>query len=229
MNKRLAEYQKLKEIESKDPGNRLRGHTPIDINQKTASAKAMREMVTHVDNAMAQLQASGFDVKKALSKANVKLVAGSTGKANGHAWGGGFGGAGKDGYFSISPSKRGSFDEEQAQRNEARIAAGQARWSVSSSSKDQTRATVVHEVAHALGLREGINSPQRLVKLMDEIEPDYSKRRDWIRKNISEYATTNIKEFDAELAAMVTDPEYKRGTLPKQLEDHVDWLFERKK
>jgi hypothetical protein len=229
MKKRLEEYNRLQEIERKDPGHRLRGHTSIDITQKTASAKAMREMITHVDNAMATLQASGFDVKKALSKANVKFVAGSTGKANGHAWGGGFGGAGNEGYFSISPSKRGSFNEEQAQRNDARMAAGQARWSISASAKDQTRATIVHELAHALGLRENVRSTERLVKVMDEVLPDKSKRREWIRQNISEYATTNINEFDAELAAMVTDPDYKRGTLPEQLEAHVDWLFEKVK
>lgn len=229
MKRRLEEYNKLQEAERKDPGHRLRGHTSIDITQKTASAKAMREMITHVDNAMAKLQEAGFDVKKALSKANIKLVAGSTGAANGHAWGGDFGGAGNDGYFSISPSKRGSFNEEQARRNEARIAAGEARWSVSASSKDQTRATIVHELAHALGLRENVQSTKRLANVMDEVLPDKSTRRDWIRKNISEYATTNIKEFDAELAAMVTDPDYKRGTLPKQFEAHVDWLFEKVK
>jgi len=230
MKKRLEEYNRLQELERKDPGHRLRGHTSIDITQKTASAKAMREMVTHVDNAMATLQASGFDVKKALSKANVKLVAGSTGAANGHAWGGNaLGGRGNDGYFSISPSKRGSFNDEQSQRHEARIAAGQSRWSVSSSAKDQTRATIVHELAHALGLRENVKSTERLVKVMDEVLPDKSKRREWIRQNISEYATTNINEFDAELAAMVTDPDYKRGTLPEQLEAHVDWLFEKVK
>lgn len=227
LKSRLQEYNRLQQIESKDPGHRLRGHTSIDITQKTASAKAMREMITHVDNAMATLQASGFDVKKALSKANVQLVAGSTGAANGHAWGGGMMGQGNDGYFSISPTKRGSFNEEQSNRHEARIAAGQGRWSVSSSAKDQTRATIVHELAHALGLRENVRSTDRLAKVMDEALPDRSKRRDWIRQNISEYATTNINELDAELAAMVTDPDYKRGTLPAQLEAHVDWLFEK--
>ncbi len=229
LKKDFEEYNKILEAERQDPGHRLRGHTSIDITQKTASAKAMREMITHVDNAMASLQAAGFDVKKALSKANIKLVAGSTGAANGHAWGGGFNGAGNDGYFSISPTKRNGFNEEHARRHEARIAAGQSRWSVSSSVKDQTRATIVHELAHALGLRENVKSTERLVKVMDEVLPDKSKRRDWIRENISEYATTNIREFDAELAAMVTDPDYKRGTLPKQFEEHVDWLFERVK
>jgi len=227
MKKHLEEYNKLQAIERKDPGHRLSGHTSIDITQNTASAKAMREMITHVDNAMAQLQASGFDIKKALSRANVKFVAGSTGRHNGHAWGGDFGGAGNEGFFSVSPTKRGSFNEEQARSHEARVAAGQARWSVSSSSKDQTRATIVHELAHALGLRESVRSTERLAKAMEQAVPDKAGRREWIRRNISEYATSNIKELDAELAAMVTDPEYKRGTLPKQLEDHVDWLFER--
>ena len=228
MNKRLQEYQRLQEVERQDPGHRLRGHTSIDITQNSTSAKAMRKIIAHVDSAMEQLEASGFDVKKALSKANVQLVAGSTGRANGHAWGGTAFGNGKDGYFSISPAKRGSFNEEQAALHEARMAAGKSRWSVSSSSKDQTRATIVHELAHALGMREGINSPDRLSAILTKMEPDFSKRRQWIRENISEYATSNIKETDAELVAMVTEPDYKRGTLPKELEDHVDWLLERK-
>src|SRR5208337_3231039 len=122
--------------------------------------------------------------------------------------------------------KRGQFDSDQAARNEARVKAGQARWTVSVSSADQGRATIVHEIAHALGLRPGVRSPDRLSDILEKLHPDYQKRREWIRNNISEYATTNIRETDAELAAMVTDPEYKQGTLPKELEDHVDWLFE---
>ena len=189
----------------------------------------MREVITHVDNAMENLAAQGFDIKKALSKADVHFVAGSTGAAHGHAWGGNMFGEGKTGYFSISPSKRGKFNQEQADRHAARVAAGEPRWSVSSSSKDQTRATIVHELAHALGLREGIESHKRLGGILEKMHPNFADRRKWIRENISEYATKNIKETDAELAAMVTEPDYKRGTLPKELEDHVDWLFERKK
>ena len=34
---------------------------------------------------------------------------------------------------------------------------------------------------------------------------------------------------DAELAAMVTSPNYKRGTLPIELENHVDELFKKAK
>lgn len=56
----------------------------------------------------------------------------------------------------------------------------------------------------------------------------YSERKKWITENISEYATKNIKETDAELSAMVTAPDYKWGTLPKQLEDHVKWLWDYK-
>jgi len=52
---------------------------------------------------------------------------------------------------------------------------------------------------------------------------------EFIKWKISQYATTNIKETDAELATLVTHPEYVRGTLPKELEDHVDELFKRKK
>jgi hypothetical protein len=222
------QYNKIIEAKRSDPGYRIKGHTPIDITQSGASAKGMREIVSQVNDALTKLEADGFDVKKALSKAHVVLAAGSTGKSCGHAWYRNEPGKGDVGYFSISPSKRGEFNQGQAEANDARIAAGKANWSVSASSKDQARATIVHELAHALGLRSSVRSADRLMGVLQKLNIDYTTRQKWIRENISEYATTNIKETDAELAALVTSPEYKRGTLPKELEDHVDWLFDHK-
>src|SRR5208337_4975100 len=119
------EYVKLTEMERGDPSAGLRNHTQIDITQSSASANGMRNIISKVDEALEKLDSSGFDVKKALAKASVSLVAGSTGKHLGHAWGG------VNGYFSISPTKRGQFDSDQAARNEGRVKAGQARWTVS--------------------------------------------------------------------------------------------------
>lgn len=223
--KAREEYNKMAEQYRRTPGANLRGHTSIDINGSTASSKAMREMISNVDDALGQLEAQGYNVKKAMAKGDVALAAGTTGRANGHAWQS-YG----RGYFAISPMKRGKFAEEQYRLHEARIAAGKPKWTISSSQKTgeaQARATIVHEIAHALGMQPHIKSPERLAGILEKMFPNYSDRKKFIHDNISEYAASNIRETDAELASMVTDPEYKRGTLPKELEDHVDWLFER--
>ena len=209
------------------PSYRLSGHTSYDIHKAGVGAKNVRKALGHVDSAMASLEASGFDIKAAMAKGNVKFAAGTTGKSNGHAW------QHKGvGYFSISTTKRIGNDPDQERLAQLRQMRGEPRWSISSTAKDQARATIVHELAHALGMQDSVKSPERLAQVLAEEfgrEPgSHAKIRDFIKNNISEYATTNIKETDAELAAMVTDPDYVRGTLPKRLEDHVDWLFNRK-
>ena len=218
------EYQNLVRSARSHPSFRVAGHTSYDINTQAPGAKAVRKMLGHVDSAMESLESSGFDVKGALSKANVKYISGTTGKHNGHSW--------QDkgvGYFSISVSKRLGNDPEQAALAEMRKMKGEPRWSISSEAKDQARATIVHELTHALGLQQHLNSPTKLNAILDSMNlGDYKSKSDWIKTNISEYASKNIRETDAELAAMVTAPDYVRGTLPKQLEDHVDWLFMRK-
>jgi len=116
-------------------------------------------------------------------------------------------------------------------------------WTVDERMGDPLRSTIVHEVSHALGLQKNINSPDKLgntlQKLYDEGKlvgekpiPEHLKGyyaiNYWILHNISEYATTNIKETDAELCAYVTAKNYVTGTLPKELEDHVYELFGKK-
>lgn len=222
--KRKQYYQEYAQAENDKP-RIARSVTPIDITANTPNAKKARQMLTNVDNAMKGLQEKGFDIKGALAKANVTFVVGNVKKHNGVAWGGGMMGAGRKGYFAVSLTRRLHNDEEQAANNKARMDAGVARWSVSASSENQSRATIVHEMAHALGLRDGVESPRKLGEILSRMHPSYPERMRWIKENISEYATDNIKETDAELAAMVTDPAYKWGTLPKELEDHVKELF----
>lgn len=208
------------------PASRVKGLTPVDINGKTQSAKLYREMLTHLDNTLEDMSARGFDIKTALTKANVHFVAASTGRSGGLAWGGSmFHGAGKDGYFAVSAAGLSEGREQRKAQNEKRIAEGKGSWTVSSGSDDEIRATLVHEMAHALGIREGVDSPQKLDGILSKMFPDYQERRKWIKLNISEYGTSNIKETDAELAALVTRPDYKWGSLPKELEDHVKSLF----
>lgn len=222
----LEKSEELRKQLSSDPTYRLKGVTPIDITTNTASAKAMRQMLGHLDRSLELLEATGFNIKDVLAKTKVQFVSATTGKHNGVAWQRGMND--EQSYFAVHPIKRGKEDIEQVAAAKARAEAGQARWSVSSASDDPARATIVHELAHAVGLNGKVNSPKRLQDILSRMFPgDLKGMREWIRSNISEYATSNIKETDAELAAMVTDPNYKRGTLPKELEAHVDWLFNR--
>jgi hypothetical protein len=165
----------------------------------------------------------------------------SIGKSAGLAWQGIYSRAA---HFAVSGSKRLGLNEEQFALNQKRIAAGQPKWTTSSSELGHaaTAGTIVHEIAHALGMQASVDSPGKLSKILTEhvktLPPDpndkfdygseHRARTEWIKKNISEYAATNIKETDAELAAMVTSAGYVRGTLPKAFEDHVDRLFHRR-
>lgn len=207
-------------------GGNVRGHTPYDIDDKSAGAKTVRKNLGYLDSALSSLESSGFDLKAAMARGNVKFAAGGTGKSLGHAWQDRATGIG---YFSLSVSQPINGSAEQMRMAQRRKERGDNLFTVSSGTDDVGRATIVHELAHALGMNKDLDSPGKLQKIMTGIFPDIQERRNWIRKNLSEYAVSNYKETDAELAALVTAPYYKRGTLPKQLEDHVDWLFMKRK
>jgi hypothetical protein len=201
-------------------GFAVRGHTEADITENSAAAKGQRVIAGHVDAALADLEARGYDIKGSLSKGKVSLAAGSVGKAYGLAW------QKRDGvgYFAVSHDKVLKKQDEYERAVEARKARGLPKWTVG----HDARSTIVHELAHAIGLQPHIDSPRKLGELMMRMFPDAKQRRDWIKSNLSEYATTNIKETDAELCTLVTSPDYQAGTLPRELEDHVHRLFLKK-
>jgi uncharacterized protein len=219
--------------ESGGIGRAVRNHTQIDLNSDSAAAKAMRRTLGHVDATMESLTAMGFDVKKALAKHPVILLAGSTGSSGGHA----FQAHGR-GYFAVNPAKITSakFMETYSKNVKYRLDHGLPAWNAGA--ENYQHATIVHEMTHALGMGKP-ESPRRLLGILEKMfgargsgsggtHGQEGDRLSWIRDNISEYGTKNIKEADAELTAKVAHPSYVRGTLPKELEDHVDWLFERK-
>lgn len=190
-----------------------------------AAAKEQRKVLGHVSRTLSDMAANGFDVKSALSNGNVKMVAASPGKACGLAWQ-----HNGVGHFCISPGKRlnQAYIDQQRKLAQQRQERGQTRWTISAGSNDEIAATIRHEIAHALGMQAHIDSPKKLGEIFRKLHgSDYGAINKWIKENISEYAATNIKETDAELAAMVTAPDYQRGSLPKELEDHVDWLFKK--
>lgn len=226
------EYQeRMTELRSKiasDPGYHVRGHSSVDITKNNASAKSVRRLLGHVDNSMQYLESIGCDVKGIFSRVKVNFVAGSTGKALGHAW---YARSGQETYFSLSTSKlEPSALADQRRLEDSRKARGLPRWGVGSDSADPVRAVIIHELTHAIGVPQSVDSPNRLAQVLKQTFPDKNGNEimQWVRENISEYATKNIRETDAELAALVLDQDYQRGTLPKALEDHVDWLFKRR-
>lgn len=212
----------------------VKGHTPVDITSSGTAAKEHRKRLGHVEAALEHLASKGFDIAGALKEADVHFTPADTKGAFGHAYqrGGGPNGQGKSGYFSMSAGKNAlDFRHAQHEQHLRGQAKGENRWSTSTSAglEHMERTTIIHELAHALGMQGHIRSPERLQGIMEKLFPDPAERRAWTAKNISQYSTTNPLERDAELAAMVSRHDYEPGTLPKELEEHVAWLFNPKK
>jgi uncharacterized protein len=212
------------------PTRYVRSAKDVDVTAKGAASKSVRQTLGRVDEALKTLISSGFRIKEELAKHKVQFASATVGKSMGLAWQDPVTGIGN---FAISPKLTDpALMERQRQFTAQRLKAGKPRftWGADQSDEEQVRSTIVHELAHALGLQKSKESPHRLLDILKKLVPGEGTegqiaRGRWVKQNISEYAGTNIKETDAELAAMVTSPFYKRGTLPKELEDHVDWLF----
>lgn len=206
----------------------------IDLDGSSNAAKNQRKILGQVHRAMEELEEAGFDVKAVLADANIKYAPGTLTKYNGLAWQANHyrvGGSERSGNFVVSSSQM-TFESIQRQHevNRERMSQGQGTWThqTTLTGSAATRSVIVHELAHAVGLQSHINSPAKLEEILHKMQPDFKLRQEWVKKHISKYAATNIRETDAELAATVASPDYKRGTLPKVLEDHVDWLFKRR-
>lgn len=222
----------------------VRSAKAVDITKPGAAATNQRKMLGHVHAALEDLERRGYDIKAALESATkpVQYSPANIGASMGLAWQGGYDSSAAS--FAVNGNKRLGSNEEQFASNTKRMTAGQPRWTISSSAlgNEATRSTIVHELAHALGMQRGVDSPSKLSDIITEhmksVAPDpgdkleygreHRTRTAWIKKNISEYAAANIREADAELAAMVTSPKYVRGTLPQAFEDHVDRLFKKR-
>lgn len=212
-------YDGLNDLVREGHARAVRGHTPVDITDKTQSAKEHRAMLGHVESALEHLESQGFDIAGALKEANVHFTPAGTRGALGHAYQ-----RGGKGYFSMSTGKAAlEFLNDQRKSDEGKS----TRWAsyTDSELEHSTRTTVIHELVHALGMQRHINSPQRLSDIMAKLYPNPTERHQFVHQNIGRYATKNAFERDAELAALMTRGDYKPGTLPKELEDHVKWLL----
>ena len=198
-----------------------KSHTPHDLTDGSANAKASRKALGHLADALEHLESQGYDVKAALANAPVTFHPGSTGKAIGHAWQ-----VGGRGHLGLSGAKTNDeWHAEQEKRNEARAARGKGPWIVG----HDFRTVAIHELAHAIGMQAHVNSPEKLQQTLKALIPDPTERARFVLDNISEYGASNRYETDAELAAKVTHPTYVKGSLPKELEDHVADLFHKRK
>ena len=240
---------KVLHSEARSHQGNVRGHNQVDIDSGTSAAKQQRKILAQLDAALEHMQEQGYDIKSVLETNNVSYIAGSPSKSIGHAWVSSRDGKG---YFSLSGTKNVSAAHHKKQEAAAasRVKRGEPIWSVSTrggiDEQESARSTVIHELAHALGLQKGIDSPGKLGPILGKLRAQghmpapelpegykfqtgkYDPTHHFIANKISQYATSNIKETDAELAAMVTSPHYKPGTLPKELENHVHALFNKK-
>lgn len=249
---RIAYYEKLNELREQmsDIKREMRranptalgshrAHTDVDLGANTKKARDQRSAMHHTALALDDLEAQGVPVRDLMRRHAVTYAAGSP-KASvhrGHALPGEFA---INGAAVLDSAKHTKFQEDA----ERRLRIGRSVWSRSCtpglSVSEAARSTVIHELAHAIGLRKGADgqtSPERLQQVFHQLHRDGHIRSDstspqahvaaraWIVKNISEYAATNWHETDAELAATVLGKGYQKGTLPKALEDHVYQLF----
>ena len=176
----------------------------------------MRKILGHIDEAFTDMESRGFDIKGAMAKGKVAFApVPAQNKSLGTAWQ-----RNGVGYVAINPTLlKADKLEEIKVRQKARIERGEAHWTVEGRTGDAMRSTIIHEMTHALGMQANIDSPgklnQTLNKLYNEgklnggekpIPPNLTGSyaiKHWIRHNLSEYATTNIKETDAELCALL--------------------------
>lgn len=102
--------------------------------------------------------------------------------------------------------------------------------------RTNTPGTTRHEFAHALDFHLGRASgaPNSMAsfgsvgrELMARVDRARggASRESWIRDNVSAYANTNEAEFFAEVASAFTSPNYRRGTLPPEIEGYMDELL----
>ena len=201
--------------------------TTYDINDTSSGAKNARKTIAAVDASLDSMVKRGFDIKSAIGSAKVSFVPGTCDKYGGMAWGGSQG----NGHFTISHDKciNPVFVAEQKAAQKRRAEKGLPNFLSWIPGDDPADHTVRHELAHALGMQPHINSPAKLTALLRDMHGDDKKAsNEWVKKNISEYATENIHETDAELCAMVTSPNYVKGALPPEFEKHVHDLFKYK-
>jgi hypothetical protein len=113
---------------------------------------------------------------------------------------------------------------------EKKLGIGIGRWSTSTSmpGPHNPLTTFRHEFAHHVHKVLLPNSPA--LRVFDRKWDDIwrSKGGSWFEKHVTEYSGTNIREAFAESFTAFTAKNYKKGTLPKELEDYFTQLFKGK-
>lgn len=202
---------------------KTQGFHPVDMSKTSdPRVKGIKHLLTFIDSSLTELKNRGFDIDTILKNQKLKYACGNiTGRPAGLAWGR---------EWSLSLKILDKYKISNIRKNEERRAsAGLALWSVSSTAETQeefAQLIMIHELSHAIGISQ--RSPERLDVILRKMYPNFQERKAWIKANISEYGATNIHETDAELCSKILHKNYVPGTLPKELEDHVYQLFNKK-
>lgn len=211
-----------------------------NVDSKASGAVKTKQLAGHVYGVLDEMESRGFNLKKVLEKRNVAFSASEPASKNaaGSSWQ-----VDGKGYVALSHDLLNKdFVANTVESNRQRQLETLKHWSVSGQTGDDyVRSTIAHELAHAIGDNEKPPAEDRLLDILMKLqaqgeigyqEPEeeysdamYDDLMDWISYNISEYASTSLSETHAELCAYVTAPNYKQGTLPKELEDYVYELF----
>ena len=84
--------------------------------------------------------------------------------------------------------------------------------------------TFRHEIGHSWTNQEIFDNMKTALHALGGQRPDGSGLN-WMKANVGEYSGHKVVEALAESFARVTGPNYKRGTLPKLIEDIVDQMI----
>jgi hypothetical protein len=121
-----------------------------------------------------------------------------------------------------------SFSPDWTDQNWADIAAWEKRtgkkWDWIKE-KDGYATTVRHEYSHLMDYQHGITRSPEFEKLISQLRKDHG----FFGSDISQYATTNVREYFAEAMSHYTSPLYGtvRPKFPKILEDFLESVLDK--
>jgi len=96
------------------------------------------------------------------------------------------------------------------------------RWGIGSDKGGewQQRTVTRHEYSHNLSTPQALAEWERVVSELQR-RGIAVPRKEWFKRNVSEYSGTNRYEEIAESFALVTEPNYANGSLPIEIEQYV--------
>ena len=220
-NKRNRESAKdLKQLSKYQDPHHHQGIQGINIEDSDQPSDNQRTMLGHLNSTCAQLAKRGYNIKSVAKANNTKMYMGTPedqDEIEGTSW------VDSDSsYFCVSHSVLSGerFAKFQKARATMKMKDGvrQCTTWLAKTAAEYIQIVTTHELALSVG---GSEAADRLVDILIDLNLD----RIWFGNKVSRYGTVNKYVMNAELAAYVTNLHYETGTLPKELEAHVKWLF----